>query len=311
VLSSAIRHEVSFWHGPQRLSGELRLPQASGPRPILVVVREPQQRQRDYAPWLDVLATAGIASLTWDRPQPVPDGTGSRRRVAHHAREVLSAVDWLRCRPDLDAAAIALLGWGEGGWAAAQAATYSQRIAALVLVCTPLAPPVAPPMDGAHDARPTISAVTVPVLALFGEQDPIVPLEGSIRGVRSALAEACHPDHEVVVVRGADHGLRVRAPHGLGPIVDGLHRFGDWPPGLTRLLVEWLDRRLRPRDVPSFPPPAQSAPRVPSPAHPAGRPAGHSVGHSVGRAVERQVGITGVPAPVPVPVRQVRRRVAR
>jgi hypothetical protein len=128
--------------------------------------------------------------------------------------------------------------------------------------------------------------VTVPVLALFGEQDPLVPLEASVRGVRESLRGAGHRDHQVAVVRGADHGLHVRPPHGLGAMVGGRHRFGDWPGGLTQLLVDWLDRRLRPDDVPTYAPPLH-APAVRS-------------------AVRSRS-----PLPSPVPVRQVRRRVAR
>ena len=310
MLSSRVRHEVSFWHGPDRCSGDLRLPTASGPHPVLVVVREPHHRQRDYSPWLDRVADAGIASFTWDRAQLRDGDPGPRRPIAHQAREVLAAVERLGRLPEVDAAATALVGWGEGGWAAARAATYSDRLAALILACTPAPDPAAHPAAGeGHDPRPTLSALTLPVLALFGEQDPLVPLVESVRGVRTALADAGHVDHEVAVVRGADHGLRVRAPHGLGPMVDGLHRFGDWPPPLTRLVVEWLEARLRPDGVPSYAPPLRpaAAPLRPHP-RPAGVPAAASPAAPSSAQARTAAALAALPAGVPV--RQVRRRVA-
>jgi predicted esterase len=281
VLFPAVRHEVSFWYQHDRLSGDLRMPGVAGPHPVILVVRPPEDPQRDYSPWLDALAGAGFASFSWDRPTPGPGPEDPSRLVPHQAREVLAAVDRLCCQPDLDPAAVALMGWGEGGWAAAQAATYSDRIAALVLACTPAGAEGAP-----HDPRPTLSAVSVPVLALFGEQDPLVDLRGSVRGLRTTLRDAGHVDHEVAVLRGADHGLRVRAPHGLGPMIDGRHRFGDWPPALTELLVTWLRQRLRPQEVPTYAPPLHA---------PSGRPPARS------RTM----------LPPVVPVRQVRRRVPR
>ena len=288
MLFSAVRHEVSFWHGHDRLNGALLMPEAPGPHPVLVMVRDPHHRERDYSGWLEPLADAGIASFSWDRSRCGSDPGDAARAVPHRAREVLSAVERLRLLPELDARAVAVMGSGEGGWAAAQATTYSHQLAALILACTP----VAAPADGGYDPRPTVSGVTVPVLALFGEQDPLVPLEESVRGVRAALRGGDHVDHEVAVVRGADHGLRVRAPHGLGPIVDGMHRFGEWPVGLTRLVAEWLHRRLRPDGVPAFAPPLQPAavrfPRSPRPR------AGHAP----------------PTLPTPVPVRQVRRHVS-
>ncbi|HEY6796709.1 MAG TPA: dienelactone hydrolase family protein [Kineosporiaceae bacterium] len=282
MLLPAARHEVSFWHGQDRLCGDLRVPVTSGRHPVVLLVRDPDEAQRDYSPWLDDLAVAGIASFTWDRPSFLPEASRGARSVGRHAREVLSAVDRLRFVPDLDPAAVALLGWGRGGWAAAQATTYSNDVRALVLA-SPLV--ARPGPDGVeHDLRPTLSAVTVPVLALFGERDPLLEPRESVRTVRATLRDAGHVDHEVAVVRGADHGLRVRAPHGLGAMVGGFHRFGDWPAALTDLLVRWLDRRLRPQEIPTYAPPLR-APQVRFPAR------------------------TRIPLPAPVPVRQVRRRV--
>jgi dienelactone hydrolase len=301
VLFPAVRHEVSFWRGNVRLSGDLRLPASPGPHPVVLMVREPDCLGRDYSAWLDAMAGAGIASFSWDRPHHGSDAEEPAQRTGHQAREVLAAVDRLRSLAELDARATVLMGWGEGGWGAAQAATFSNQIAALILACTPAAG--LPESGTGFDPRPSLSAVTVPVLALFGEQDPRVPLEGSVRGVRDALRDAGHSRYEVAVVRGADHELRVRPPHGLGPMIDGRHRFGDWPPGLTDLIVAWLRRHLRPDVVPAYPPPPH-APMLRAPVPQASAPQVPAAQVPVGSR-------SALWLPPPVPVRQVRRRVTR
>jgi pimeloyl-ACP methyl ester carboxylesterase len=327
VLFPAVRHEVSFWHGADRLIGDLVLPATPGPHPVLLVVAGDGDHDRDRSGWLDGLAQAGIASFSWDRRGPsAGSGRPARDDVRLRAREVLAAWEKLDYLSEVDTTAGALVGWGTGGWAAAQAATFAGRARAVILLSTPmvsavqlaehrfalrlreqglaahdvtfarevlrerwyrladgesvariLADDVAHrdrpwfwmlpgidqlgDVDAPVDPRPTLSGVTVPVLALYGEQDPLLPLEDCVRGVRLALRSAGHRDHQVAVVRGADHGLRVRPGHGLGRLIDGRHQFGDWPAGLTECIVGWLEGRLRETvQLPSFAPPATAVP---------------------------------------------------
>jgi hypothetical protein len=156
------------------------------------------------------------------------------------------------------------------------------------------------------DPLPTLSAVRVPVLALFGEQDPMLPLEESVRGVRTALRDAGHEDHRVAVVRGADRLLRVRPGHGLGSMIDGRHQFGEWPPGLTAVVADWLDARIRTHgELPAFPPPevpdlTPDLTQGPTP----GRLAWSAASSGGGPRAWREA------RPL-LPVRQMRRRVSR
>jgi dienelactone hydrolase len=327
VLFPAVRHEVSFWHGSDRLTGDLVLPGSTGRYPVLVLVGEPNDPHRDHSSWLDGLAAAGIAGFTWDRVRGrdgrgATAGPGARsglQRVGDQAREVLAALDRLRWMPELDPACVAVMGWGEGGLAAAQAATFSDEIRALILACTPTGRPArdvdgrdvdGPDVGAQVDPWPTLSALSVPVLALFGEQDPVVPLEAGVRGVRQALRAAGHDDHQVAVLRGADHRLRVRPGHGLGPMVDGRHSFGDWPAGLTELLVGWLEGRIRPlARVPAFAPPAASwpdGPAEPSRAALPDQPPDRRTEHGQTEHGQAEHGRGRI-----VPVRQVRRRITR
>jgi len=309
VIQSGACHEVSFWHEGERRVGDLRLPVGAGPHPVVVLVRDDDRPVRDRSGWLDVLVDAGFGTFSWDRPAP----GGAPASTAHRTREVLSAVERLALLPALDPASTVLMGWGAGGRAATRAVAYRHRIAGLILACTPVLPdgPGAPDGEGGpadagadRDLRPCLSTVTAPVLALFGELDPRADARREAVAARAVLAGAGHPDHEVAAVRGADRDLRVAAPHGLGGLVAGRHRFGDWPGALTDLIVDWLSRRLRPEQVPSYAPPLR-APLVRSPARP--RAGGAAATVPVPGAA------TAVPAGVLplVPVRQVRRRVPR
>jgi pimeloyl-ACP methyl ester carboxylesterase len=388
VLFPAVRHEVLLWHGTDRLVGDLVLPATAGPHPVLVLVSAAGKVERDRSAWLDGLAEAGVATFTWDR-SGATRGTQSRHAepTTARAREVLAVVRGLRRLHEVDGGAIALAGFGTGGWAAAQAATFSDDARALVLACTPVVSPAelaehrledrlreaaTPPEEAdlarlllaarlhalatgavpglvaererdqadrdwyrwlpgpgepggpddrllASDPRPTLSAVGAPVLALFGEQDTLTPLAASVRGVRTALGDSDHDDHEVVVVRGADHALRVRPGHGLGRLSRGRHQFGDWPAGLTEYLARWLLDRLRPAaGVPSFIPPETSLepqeptgglPRPAAALDAAWPPVGSDAASGAGCSAPGRVGSPHGGATVPV--RQVRRRMVR
>ena len=349
--------------------GDLVLPATSGPHPVLLVVdggagTGGPGESSSRTVWRDELAQAGIASFGWGRPS---GGTGGSAHsdVRLRAREVLAAWEKLVCVPEVDGAAVALAGWDDGGWVAAQAATFAGRARALILLSTPMVSAATlaehrfvgrlrragfaaddvsdaretlrrrwyrradgdslasilsddqefqarawyPLLPDARqlgeaatmlDPRPTLSGVTVPVLAMYGEQDSLVPLEDCVRGVRSALRSAGHRDHRVAVVRGADHGLRVRPGHGLGALVDGFHRFGDWPVGLTDFVASWLDSRIRhTASVPSYVPPLPAA--VPGVSGRTGQPS-TTPWSDAARPDGEHGGL---------PVRQVRRRIAR
>jgi pimeloyl-ACP methyl ester carboxylesterase len=60
-----------------------------------------------------------------------------------------------------------------------------------------------------YDPRPALERIDVPVLALFGEADPIVPVDASV----AVYEEAVRPELlAVVVLEGADHRMQVGDP---------------------------------------------------------------------------------------------------
>ncbi|MDQ3552838.1 MAG: alpha/beta hydrolase [Chloroflexota bacterium] len=85
-----------------------------------------------------------------------------------------------------------------------------------------------------HDPVPVLQAIRCPLLAVFGEEDALVPVGRSIEALEAALTMSGHADHRIAVFPGADHGLRVAGPDGRVHV-----------PGFIELVIAWLARRTR------------------------------------------------------------------
>jgi dienelactone hydrolase len=132
------------------LAGTLTMPKgAAGPVPAVVLITGsgPQDRDNgmplipDYAFFrqvADSLSRRGMAVLRMD-DRGVGGSGGATPDVTteHFADDVRAAVAWLRARPDIDAARIALAGHSEGGLIAPMVAADDARIAAVVLLAAP------------------------------------------------------------------------------------------------------------------------------------------------------------------------------
>ena len=94
------------------------------------------------------------------------------------------------------------------------------------------------------DPCPALTAFRAPLLALYGSDDVHLPVDENARHLRETLERAGHHDHEVVVVPGADQGLRVHCGTGPAQLVDGRYQDSEVAPGVFELIVTWLDRRL-------------------------------------------------------------------
>jgi dipeptidyl aminopeptidase/acylaminoacyl peptidase len=99
---------------------------------------------RDYAPFRDIadtLGRRGIAVLRYDdRGVGQSGGTGALRDTAtseDFADDVLSVVNYLRLRRDIDGARIILAGHSEGGLIAPIAAAKDPRVRAVILMAGP------------------------------------------------------------------------------------------------------------------------------------------------------------------------------
>lgn len=80
-----------------------------------------------------------------------------------------------------------------------------------------------------YDPVVALERVQVPMLAVFGGDDTVVPVERSVRAMRAAASKAGNR-LTVKIFPGADHGLR--APSGSGRRL---------APGFEALLLHWVD----------------------------------------------------------------------
>lgn len=97
-----------------------------------------------------------------------------------------------------------------------------------------------------YDPTPAVAALSCPLLAIFGADDLLVPVEDSVRSITTALKDAHHTDHQIVVFPHADHNIRIYTGRGPAQIKDGHYTPAERAPGFDELIVTWLQRRLRP-----------------------------------------------------------------
>jgi uncharacterized protein len=89
-----------------------------------------------------------------------------------------------------------------------------------------------PDMD--FDPEPVVAELRCPVLLFYGDDDEWTPVEPSISAWRRAAAAGGNAEPTVVRLRGATHG----------PTLAGRSEPDAISPEYTRVLVDWIDRRL-------------------------------------------------------------------
>jgi pimeloyl-ACP methyl ester carboxylesterase len=75
-----------------------------------------------------------------------------------------------------------------------------------------------------HDPRPTLERITCPLLAIFGDEDLVTPVQDSIAVFRDAREG--RPGLDIVTLAGGDHRLQVGDPPTLHPAYAST--LGDW-----------------------------------------------------------------------------------
>lgn len=125
------------------LAGTLTLPEYEGPHPALILITGsgPQNRDEEifgHKPFLvlaDYLTREGFAVLRYDdRGVGASTGDFSRATTEDLARDVLSVIDFLKTRPEIDANRIGLIGHSEGGIIAPMVANRSEDVSHIVLL---------------------------------------------------------------------------------------------------------------------------------------------------------------------------------
>jgi|GEM_PF-763423 len=93
-----------------------------------------------------------------------------------------------------------------------------------------------------HDSDEALAALTVPVLAVYGADDFVVPPEHNVPVLESALRRAGNRDFEIVVFPRANHDLMVEGGDGTdGNAASWAHR----PPLYFETLLDFVDRATR------------------------------------------------------------------
>jgi len=129
-----------------KLAGTLTYPESEGPFPAVILISGSGPQNRDegilgHRPFLvlsDYLTRQGIAVLRVDdRGVGRSTGNFSQATTEDFAEDVLSGVEYLKSRKDIDSSRIGLLGHSEGGLIAPLVAAKSPDISFIVLMAGP------------------------------------------------------------------------------------------------------------------------------------------------------------------------------
>ena len=85
------------------------------------------------------------------------------------------------------------------------------------------------------DPRPIASSLRIPILLVFGGNDHLIPLEGTIAAWTDSLTRAGNTEFDIEVFPEAGHGIRIGDEH---------HEAGSgWAPGYPEVVGEWIRAR--------------------------------------------------------------------
>ena len=205
---------VSFENAGQRIPGELALPEGEGPHPGVVLIPDVGGLSELYEEFAARLAGAGLVALALDKYSrgEEPD-LSSLETTLKFLRElpdpqvlgdVQAAIDYLAARPETAGRAIGLMGFCVGGKYTILSACSLRGIAAAVPWYGMLR---VAEIDAANPEHPleAIPRLGCPLLAIFGEDDSLVP-QTDVTELRRR-AEASSRDVEIVVYPGAGHAF--------------------------------------------------------------------------------------------------------
>jgi pimeloyl-ACP methyl ester carboxylesterase len=129
-----------------KLSGTLSKPAAAGRGPAVVLVGGAGSEDRDqrvsgipiFGQLAGALADRGYLVIRYDtRGVGRSSGRVESATLEDYADDALSAVEWLKKRPDVDPDRVAIVGYGEGGAIALVAGSRQKRLGGLCLIAAP------------------------------------------------------------------------------------------------------------------------------------------------------------------------------
>ena len=261
---------VTFQNGEVTLAGNLFVPVGEGPFPAVVIVHgSGKETSRDlvYHSWFFV--QHGFAVLTYDK-RGVGESSGTYKMVDINngesvledlAGDALAGVEFLKGRDRIDPNRIGIFGGSQAGWIAPLAASKSSDVAFIVLFSGPVctvgqemfysgttgagpgdkiegisleeASDMARDYAGPHgfDPLPSLDAIDIPGLWMFGGQDRSTPVPLSVE-VLDALVAQQGKDFSYIIYPNADHNIRDQETEQFYPLmIDALNwmveKFGD------------------------------------------------------------------------------------
>lgn len=132
--------EITFQSGEFTLVGDLRLPERTGPLPVVLFVHGDAPADRTmygmYLPIMERMLRAGYAVFSWDKPgNGESTGQLSSTRVYHQrAQIVLDAIEVMKARADIDPQRIGLWGISQASWVIPLVLSQSEDVAFMICV---------------------------------------------------------------------------------------------------------------------------------------------------------------------------------
>ncbi|MFC1982735.1 alpha/beta hydrolase family protein [Chloroflexota bacterium] len=237
---------VIFQNSEVKLAGNLFIPAGEGPFPAIVIVHGAgKYTSQDYKYLSFFFVNHGFATLTYDK-RGIGKSSGSYKRVGVESGEVvledlagdaLAGVEFLKSNRQIDPNKIGFFGISQAGWIIPLAASKSLDIAFIVLYSGPVctvgqeiyysqttgddpgdqvegisleqASNMARDYAGPHgfDPLPSLRAIDIPGLWMFGSQDRSIPIPLSTDNLDTLVAQQ-GKDFDYIVYPNAGHSLR-------------------------------------------------------------------------------------------------------
>ena len=237
-LEETTYQEIRFTNTEQglELAGMLFVPPGIGPFPAAVIIHGSGTSRRDngwYLTLAQFLQEQGIVALLPDK-RGSEESAGDWRSASFEdlATDTVAAVTYLISQTDVLISSVGVIGLSQGGWIAPLVASLSKDVSSVVSIVGPAVtvhetvlyeetqnlrqmgflPGIADvlayattwmsPVD-AFDPLPYWKALSVPALAIYGQDDTNVPTEASTTRLRSLE----NPEITVNVYAGSGHAI--------------------------------------------------------------------------------------------------------
>jgi len=237
---------VTFQNGDVNLAGNLFLPAGEGPFPAIVLVHGAgKYTSQDYKYLSFFFVNQGFATLTYDK-RGVGASGGSYKRVdvdsgeavlEDLAGDAVAGIKFLKSNNQIDPNKIGFFGVSQAGWITLLAASKSSDVAFIVLYSGPIctvgqeiyysqttgddpgdqvegisleqASNMARDYAGPHgfDPLPSLEAIDIPGLWMFGSHDRSIPVPLSIYNLDTLVTQQ-GKDFDYIVYPNAGHSLR-------------------------------------------------------------------------------------------------------